>query len=244
MAFHRALSFPSPSWKVLGNAPSTFSSSLTRNSNLRNFSLSSHKNLPQKNVFLQNSSSLNANLFSSSALSFSKNFLSRTNFYFQPTSFMTQRFFTLKVTLPAPLPPITPNLNTKFQPVENSFAIVHISGHQYKVCAGDVLMIEKIEADIGKEIFLPKVLLVGTESLTQIGTPLVQEAKVLAVIEEQTLADKVIIFKKKRRKGYKRHRGHRQPFTRLRIKGIYFDPTIQPSATVQFTKREPVHLVN
>jgi large subunit ribosomal protein L21 len=166
------------------------------------------------------------------------------NFLKERTTFFQQKFnFSSNPPLPDPLPPLTPQLNTKFSPVENSFAIIHVSGHQYKVTKGDLIMVEKLEVEVGKEIFLTKVLLVGTQDSTQIGTPLVSEAKVLAVVEEQTLADKVIIFKKKRRKNYQRHRGHRQPYTRLRIKGIYFDPNLPASATVHFTQREPIRLV-
>jgi ribosomal protein L21 len=131
---------------------------------------------------------------------------------------------------------------SKVRVVDNSFAVVHMGAHQFKVTAGDVIMVQKIEAEVGKDIILKKVLLVGTETLTKIGTPLLPDAKVLATVEEQTLMDKLIIYKKKRRKNYRRHKGYRHPYTRLRIKAIYFDPTSEPSATVTFLKRDPVRL--
>jgi large subunit ribosomal protein L21 len=73
------------------------------------------------------------------------------------------------------------------------------------------------------QIVLNKVLLVGTPDLTVAGTPLVTKAKVYACCEEQTLTDKILVFKKKRRKNYKRLRGWRHPITGLRITGIDID---------------------
>jgi large subunit ribosomal protein L21 len=107
---------------------------------------------------------------------------------------------------------------------ELSFAIVHVGGTQYKLMKGDTVMTQKLEgAEVGKEIILQKVLLIGSKSWTAIGTPLLERARVHAVVEEQTLTKKTIVFKKKRRKNYVRHNTHRQPYTLLRIKDILFD---------------------
>ena len=106
-----------------------------------------------------------------------------------------------------------------------AFAVVMVGGKQYKVVPDDVIVTEKLEGpDVGQNILLNKVLMVGTGSFTAIGRPKLESAKVYADVEEQTLAGKVIIFKKKRRKNYRRHRGHRQPITTLRITDILFNP--------------------
>jgi len=114
----------------------------------------------------------------------------------------------------------------KLQPLTDmGFAIVHIGGTQHKLMKGDVVMAQKVEAPIGSEILFQKVLMVGTKNWTAFGTPLLQKARVHAVVEEQTKTKKVIVFKKKRRKNYVRHNTHRQPFSMLRIKDIFFDPS-------------------
>lgn len=77
--------------------------------------------------------------------------------------------------------------------------------------------------DIGNEIVLKKVLLVGTREWTAIGVPLLENARVYATVEEQTLTQKVLVFKYKRRKNYRRLRGVRTPYTLLRITDIVFD---------------------
>jgi large subunit ribosomal protein L21 len=103
-----------------------------------------------------------------------------------------------------------------------SFAIVHVAGRQYKVCKGDLIITEKLLADVGSHIHLKKVLMVGSQDFTAIGTPLLQEAFVEATVEEQTRAAKVITFKFKRRKNHRRTRGHRQIITVLRIGNVHF----------------------
>jgi len=123
---------------------------------------------------------------------------------------------------------------------ELSFAVVHIGGTQYKLIKGDVVMTQKLEgADVGREILLPKVLLIGTKTWTAIGTPLLENARVHAMVEEQTYTKKTIVFKKKRRKNYVRHNTHRQPFTSLRILDIFFSPK-DPIDTSQGINKEQV----
>lgn len=100
------------------------------------------------------------------------------------------------------------------------FAVIETGGQQFKVVEGEMLKVEKIIGEIGSEVALDKVLLVKTEDDTKIGNPYVDGAKVTAEILEQDRSKKVIVFKFKRRKGYKRMKGHRQPFTKIKIINI------------------------
>ncbi len=99
------------------------------------------------------------------------------------------------------------------------YAIIRAGGKQYKVEAGDTVRVEKMEKNLGDTFDLTEVLMVGGDK-TYVGAPLVQNAKVTAVVTRQTKAAKVIVFKKKRRQGYRRMAGHRQLFTELFIKSI------------------------
>ncbi len=99
------------------------------------------------------------------------------------------------------------------------YAIIRTGGKQYKVEAGDLLKIERINVDLGSKLDLTEVLLVGGEK-TFVGKPVVENAKVTAVVTKQAKAPKVIVFKKKRRQGYRRLKGHRQFFTELFITSI------------------------
>ena len=100
------------------------------------------------------------------------------------------------------------------------YAIIKTGGKQYRVSPGQTLRVEKLDGSIGDSIELNDVLLVGGEGETRIGQPLVDGAKVNAEIVEQGRAKKIIVFKKKRRKGYHKKQGHRQAFTEVRITGI------------------------
>jgi len=100
------------------------------------------------------------------------------------------------------------------------YAVIKTGGKQYKVSPGDVIRVEKIPGDPGQEIELSEVLLVGEGNEVKIGQPLVEGAKVIATIVEQGRSRKIIVFKKKRRKNYRRKRGHRQYYTDLQIKEI------------------------
>lgn len=100
------------------------------------------------------------------------------------------------------------------------YAIIRTGGKQYQVTSGDQLRVEKIEGNVGETVDLSDVLMVVDGSDVKIGKPALEGAKVTAKIAEQGKAKKVIVFKKKRRKGYKLRRGHRQPFTALTIEGI------------------------
>ncbi|OIW06563.1 hypothetical protein TanjilG_03957 [Lupinus angustifolius] len=101
------------------------------------------------------------------------------------------------------------------------FAVVMIGGRQYIVHPGRWLVVQRLKGAKAKDkIALHKVLLVGTDTTTYIGKPIVTNAVVYATVEEQGLDDKVIVFKYKRKKHYKRTIGHRQPNTRIRINSI------------------------
>lgn len=99
------------------------------------------------------------------------------------------------------------------------YAIIRTGGKQYKVQPGDVVRVEKINEQLGSEFDLTEILAVGGENLL-VGKPLVANAKVTVVVTKQAKTPKIIIFKKKRRQGYRRTQGHRQFFTELFIKSI------------------------
>lgn len=99
------------------------------------------------------------------------------------------------------------------------YAIIRAGGKQYTVKPGDVLRVEKLDVELGKELVLTDVLMVGGDK-TFVGAPTVNSAKVTAVVTNQERGPKVVIFKKKRRQGYRRMGGHRQSYTELFIKAI------------------------
>ena len=100
------------------------------------------------------------------------------------------------------------------------YAIVRTGGKQYQVTAGDRLKVEKLEGEVGATVELADVLLVVDGENVRIGRPVVEGAKVSATITEQGRHKKIIVFKKKRRKGYQVKRGHRQLYTALTIDTI------------------------
>jgi large subunit ribosomal protein L21 len=99
------------------------------------------------------------------------------------------------------------------------FAVIRTGGKQYKVAKDDVLSIEKVAGEVGAELKLGEVLLVGGET-SKTGAPLVDGASVTAEILAQGKGEKVVAFKKKRRKNTHRKRGHRQSFTKIKITAI------------------------
>jgi len=100
------------------------------------------------------------------------------------------------------------------------YAVVKTGGKQYRVSKNDVIVVEKLAADTGASIELDQVLMLDDGKDALIGTPLVDGARVAATVLDQARNDKVLIFKKKRRQGYKRLKGHRQQVTILRITDI------------------------
>ena len=99
------------------------------------------------------------------------------------------------------------------------YAVFKTGGKQYRVAQGDKLRVEKLPGDVGEAVTFDQVLLVGGDAL-KLGKPLVGGAKVEAKIVGQGLGRKLVVFKFRRRKNYRRKTGHRQPFTALEITNI------------------------
>jgi large subunit ribosomal protein L21 len=102
------------------------------------------------------------------------------------------------------------------------FAVIRTGGKQYRVAPNDIIKVEKIAGKPGEIVELAEVLLLGGDS-PKTGSPTIAGALVAAEVIEQTRGDKVVVFKKKRRKGYRRKKGHRQDLTALRITEILTD---------------------
>ena len=100
------------------------------------------------------------------------------------------------------------------------YALVEIKGKQYKVEQDSVIKVDHLDSDEGAELEFPHVLLLRTEKDTTVGTPFVKGVSVKAVVEDHVRDAKVVVFKNKRRKNYRRTRGHRQHFSLVRVKEI------------------------
>jgi large subunit ribosomal protein L21 len=100
------------------------------------------------------------------------------------------------------------------------YAIVEIAGQQFKVEQGNKVYVHRLDANEGAKVEFDKVLLVDNGGKVQVGTPSVDGAKVAATVLSHVKGDKVIVFKKKRRKGYQKSNGHRQQFTQILVDGI------------------------
>jgi large subunit ribosomal protein L21 len=100
------------------------------------------------------------------------------------------------------------------------YAVVKTGGKQYRVAPGEKLKVEQIPADVGAEVVLDQVLLVGEGESVRLGQPTVAGATVKATVVAHGRGDKVMIFKMRRRKHYQKHQGHRQGYTELRIESI------------------------
>ena len=100
------------------------------------------------------------------------------------------------------------------------YAIVEIAGQQFKVTKDRKLFVHRLEQAEGDSVSFDKVLLIDDDGKVQIGTPVVKDAAVTAKVLKHVKGDKVIVFKKKRRKGYKVKNGHRQFFTQIQIENI------------------------
>jgi large subunit ribosomal protein L21 len=99
------------------------------------------------------------------------------------------------------------------------YAVIRTGGKQYRVSQGDTLRVEKLAGDIGSAITFDEVLMIGGEKVN-VGKPLVAGAKVSAQITAQDRAKKIIVFKMRRRKNYRRKNGHRQAYTEVKITAI------------------------
>ena len=100
------------------------------------------------------------------------------------------------------------------------YAIIKTGGKQYKVSEGDVLFIEKLDAEVGAEVTFDEVLTVVDDSDVKVGKPFVEGAKVVAKVEAQGKGKKIRIFKYKAKSNYRRRQGHRQPFTKVTVTKI------------------------
>ncbi|MFO7999472.1 MAG: 50S ribosomal protein L21 [Bacteroidales bacterium] len=100
------------------------------------------------------------------------------------------------------------------------YAIVEIGGQQFKIQKDQKLFVNLLEEEAGNDLEFARVLLLADGENIQVGTPLVEGAKVKAKVLAQVKADKVLVFKKKRRKGYQKLNGHRQPLTQIQIEEI------------------------
>lgn len=100
------------------------------------------------------------------------------------------------------------------------FAIVDIAGKQFKVSQGQYIYAPRLEGQAGDTVHFNKVLLLDHEGSVQVGTPTIEGVGVSGKILDQVKGDKVIVFKKKRRKGYAKKNGHRQQYTKVQIEGI------------------------
>ncbi|MBI1906274.1 MAG: 50S ribosomal protein L21 [Rhodocyclales bacterium] len=100
------------------------------------------------------------------------------------------------------------------------YAVIKTGGKQYRVATGEKIKIEQIPADVGSEITLDQVFMVGEGESVKIGTPVVSGATVTATVVSHGRHDKIKIFKMRRRKHYQKHQGHRQNYTEIRIEAI------------------------
>lgn len=116
------------------------------------------------------------------------------------------------------------------------YAVIQTGGKQYRVTAGSIIEVEKLDGAAGSEIALNDVLALSGGSKVVLGSPAIEGATVTAQIIAQGKGDKVIVFKKKRRHNYRRKNGHRQPITTLHITGISFKGESLASAEKRIVK--------
>ena len=119
------------------------------------------------------------------------------------------------------------------------FAIIKTGGKQYRVQEGDLLSVERLPAGTGKTALFDQVLLISDDKETLIGTPFIEKAAVRAAVVKDFKGDKVLVFKKKRRKQYRRTRGHRQELTRVKILNIVSDADLLPPLEIEEPQVEP-----
>jgi len=116
------------------------------------------------------------------------------------------------------------------------YAVIKTGGKQYKVVAGERLKVEKIVGDVGATVVIDKVLMISDDANTTIGSPLISGATVSATVLSHGRADKVMIFKFRRRKHYRKTQGHRQSFTEIQIGEILATGASAEKAAPKATK--------
>jgi len=100
------------------------------------------------------------------------------------------------------------------------YAVIKTGGKQYRVTEGDLLRIEKVDGEVGEAIEFEEVLMIANGEEVEVGRPVLGDSRVVGEIVEQGKGKKIIVFKSKRRKGYRKKQGHRQLYTVLKIKEI------------------------
>ena len=117
------------------------------------------------------------------------------------------------------------------------YAIIEAGGKQYRVSEGDLIDVERRSGEVGQAVNFQEVLLVGDQETIHVGKPVLAGARVVGTIAEQGKEAKIIVFKMKRRKKYRRKQGHRQLFTRVRIDQIELDGQMGGSRKPRRPKR-------
>ena len=118
------------------------------------------------------------------------------------------------------------------------YAIIESCGKQYKVTEGDVVFFEKLDAEEGKKVTFDKVILLSDDKKVQVGNPYVKGVKVEGKVVSHGKAKKIIVFKMKAKKNYRRKQGHRQPYTKVEITSIKTAAKETTSASKTTTKKE------
>ena len=119
------------------------------------------------------------------------------------------------------------------------YAIIETGGKQYRVQEGDVITVEKLDVNAGDKVELDKVLVLSDDNVLKVGTPYVEGAKVIAEAVENGKGKKVIIFKYKAKKDYRKKQGHRQPYTMIEIKSLGGKATAKAAPKKEEAKEEP-----
>ncbi|MFQ5929240.1 MAG: 50S ribosomal protein L21 [Acidobacteriota bacterium] len=120
-----------------------------------------------------------------------------------------------------------------------SYAIIQSGGKQYRVSEGDFIDVERLDADVGQQVSFDEVLLVDDQKTIHLGKPTLDGARVVGTIAEQGKMDKVVVFKFKRRKMYRRKQGHRQLFSRVRVDQIELTPGLGPKRESKKAAKAP-----
>ena len=119
------------------------------------------------------------------------------------------------------------------------YAIIETGGKQYRVQEGDVITVEKLDVNAGDKVELDKVLVLSDDNGLKVGTPYVEGAKVIAEAVENGKGKKVIIFKYKAKKDYRKKQGHRQPYTMIEIKSLGRKTAAKAAPKKEEAKEEP-----
>ena len=119
------------------------------------------------------------------------------------------------------------------------YAIIETGGKQYRVQEGDVITVEKLDVNAGDKVELDKVLVLSDDNGLKVGTPYVEGSKVIAEAVENGKGKKVIIFKYKAKKDYRKKQGHRQPYTMIEIKSLGGKATAKAAPKKEEAKEEP-----